>query len=68
MQTMTSKPVIRYIEKKELKEFFQLGANIDDEYLLNQMVKEADSDSDGLISIKEFKNIISAFYDKLNKD
>lgn len=59
--------MIRYIEKSELKEFFQLGSDSGDESLLEEMIREADQNQDNLISIAEFKNIISVFYDNLNK-
>lgn len=54
------------IEKKELREFFQLGMTIEDEELVQTMIGEADEDNDNMISIKEFKNIINAFYDNLS--
>lgn len=55
----------QYIEKKELRDFFQLGQSFEDEELLESMIGEADTNNDNLISLDEFKKIVSAFYDNL---
>jgi Ca2+-binding EF-hand superfamily protein len=56
-----------FIEKKELRQFFQLGMSEEDEELIQNMIDEADEDKDDMISLKEFKNIINSFYDNLSK-
>ena len=52
----------RYIEKRELREFFNLGFDEEDESLVKSMISEGDKDKDNVISFDEFKEIIDKLY------
>lgn len=55
----------RYIEKRELREFFNLGFDEEDESIVKSMISEGDKDKDNVISFDEFKEIIDKLYHKL---
>jgi Ca2+-binding EF-hand superfamily protein len=57
--------IISRLEKKELRDFFQLKTNAQDEELLIEMINQADKNNDGIISVGEFRNVMEGFYEKL---
>lgn len=57
---------IRFIDKNELKEFFNLNSGEEeDEEILLSMFREADLDKDSLISVKEFQQVMFKLCNKL---
>jgi len=56
------------LEKEELKAFFQLGMEPEDEELVDIMINEADLNKDGIISCKEFQMVMNVFTKKLAEE
>ena len=54
-----------HLEISELKHFFQLGFEKEDQELAELMIKEADLNKDGIISIKEFQLVMNIFGKKI---
>ena len=57
----------RCLEKDELKNFFQMGMEPEDEELVNLMIDEADLNKDGIISVKEFQLLMNTYVQNLSK-
>lgn len=58
----------RCLEKEDLKNFFQIGMEPEDEELLNLMMDEADLNKDGVISLKEFQLLMNTYVQNLKQD
>ena len=53
------------IDLNELKVFFGMSDKNDGDEIIRDLIGEADENSDGQISLKEFKTMMSRIYDKL---
>jgi Ca2+-binding EF-hand superfamily protein len=55
------------LDKAELKQFFQLGMTDEDEELVDVMIDEVDFNKDGIISLKEFQQIMNTLCKNLTE-